>query len=142
MAGGGFPQRKSQGAGGMAATDTAMLDGPPPSPAMPQGGQALPPGGAQPMPSFEQMAEPLTAGTPGRAVSPEVSMGMMTSAETIAGMFDSMASIAPDCANDFTMLKQLLQQTMSKILLKSGQTASPSAAGLQFPGGGFQSGAY
>lgn len=67
-------------------------------------------------------------------------MGLLTMGETIAGSFDSMASIAPECATDFAMLKDLLSRTMGKILLKSGQTASIAAAGNQFPGGGFSSG--
>ena len=138
MAGGGFPQRKAQGAGGMTSADSSVLDGPPPSPVMPQGGGQMVPGQPAPMPTdFAQMAQPLTIGSPGRAISPEVSMGMMSTAESIYNVFDSMASIAPDMANDFALLKNMLQQTMGKLLVKSGQTASPVSAGSNFPGGGF-----
>lgn len=139
---GGFPQRKSQGAGAVAGSETGLLDAPPPTPVAPQGMQ-VPPGGnaaAAPMPSFDELAPPLTAGSPSRALSPEISMGLMTMAETIAGTFDSMASVAPDCATDFAMLKDLLSRTMGKILLKSGQTASVASAGNQFPGGGYTGG--
>lgn len=135
-----FPQRKSQGSGGMTSAEGSMLDGPPPSPASPMPDATLTPGQPQAMPSFAEMAQPLTAGTPGRATTPEVAMGVMQSAETIAGMFDSMASIIPDLSNDFALLKDLLQRTMGKLLVNGGQPASPNAPGQNFPGGGFLSG--
>lgn len=97
-------------------------------------------GMAPPMPSFEQMAQPLTAGTPGRAVAPEIAVGMMESATTIYGMLDSFASIAPDLANDFALQKDLLQRTMAKLMVNGGQPGSPGATGVNFPGGGFLSG--
>lgn len=140
MAASSFPTRKSQGAGGMtgAGGPTSVLDGPPPSPAQPQA-QMMP--GQQPaMPSFQEMAQPLTAGTPGRATSPEVAMGVMQSATVIYSMLDSMASIAPDLANEFALQKDLLQRTMAKLLLNGGQPAAPNSPGMNFPGGGFQSG--
>jgi hypothetical protein len=136
----GFPQRKAMGSGSMTSTgDQSILDGAPPSPVAPEGMQ-MPPAGPPQMPSFEQLAQPMTIGSPSRALSPEVAMGMMSVAETIYGSFDSMASMAPDLANDFAMLKDFLQRTMGKLLLKSGQTASPTSAGSNFPGGGFSSG--
>jgi hypothetical protein len=138
-AGSPFPQRKSQGSGSMTSADSSPLDGPPPSPVMPMDGGQMTPGQPAQMPTdFAAMGSaPLTIGSPGKAVSPEVSMGMMSTAESISNTFDSMASIAPDLATDFALLKQLLQQTMGKLLLKSGQTASPASAGSNFPGGGF-----
>lgn len=138
MASSGFPERKSSGAGGMTAAGPGqeVLDGPPPSPAM-QGAQPMQPGQAPSMPSFSQMAQPLTAGTPGRATSPEIAMGVMQSAETMYSMLDSMASIAPDLANDFALQKDLLQRTMAKLLVTSGASSSANATGLNFPGGGF-----
>lgn len=143
-----FPQRKSAGAGGMTAPGVGQeaLDGPPPSPVMAQAGGGMPggglvPGGAPQMPSFGEMSQPLTAGTPGRATSPEVAMGIMQGAETIYGMLDSMASIAPDLATDFALQKDLLQRTMAKLFVKSGQPASAASPGMNFPGGGFASGA-
>lgn len=140
MASSGFPERKSSGAGGMTSPAGSVLDGPPPSPAMAQADSTLQPGQPQAFPSFQEMAQPMTAGTPGRATTPEVAMGVMQSAEAISGMFDSMASIMPDLANDFALLKDLLQRTMGKLLVNGGQPASPNAPGLNFPGGGFASG--
>jgi hypothetical protein len=100
------------------------------------------PGAApQPMPNFSQMAQPLTAGTPGRATSPEIAMGMMQTAETVNGIFDSMASIAPDLANDFALLKQQLQSTMAKLFMNGGTPGRAGAPGMNFPGGGFAGGA-
>jgi hypothetical protein len=141
MAGSGFPQRKASGAGGMTSPGAGqeVLDGPPPSPVM--ANASMPQPGAQPqMPSFAQMSQPLTAGTPGRATSPEVLMGIMQGAETIYGMLDSMASIVPDMANDFALQKDLLQRTMAKLVVKGGQTGSAASPGMNFPGGGFASG--
>lgn len=144
MAGSGFPQRKSQGAGGMTspAAGQEQLDGPPPSPVMANAGGTMPMGGGpQSMPSFAQMSQPLTAGSPGRAVSPEIAMGIMQTSETIYGLLDSMASIAPDLANDFALQKDLLQRTMAKLLTNGGTPGSAGNPGLNFPGGGFSSGA-
>lgn len=143
MAGSDFPARKSQGAGGLSSPNGAQeqLDGPPPSPAMPPGGGQMQPGMApQGMPSFEQMAQPMTAGTTGRATSPEVAMGIMQTAETVYGILDSMASIAPDLANDFALQKDLLQRTMAKLLVNGGTPGRAGSPGLNFPGGGFAGG--
>ncbi len=142
MAAPGFPTKKSKGAGGMTSAETSQLDGPPPSPAMGAPGMSpMQPG--QPMgqmPSFAEMAEPLTAGTPGRAVAPEIAVGMMQTATTVYGILDSMASIAPDLAADFAMQKDLLQRTMAKLITNSGSVQPPSALGTNFPGGGFATG--
>lgn len=142
MAGSDFPARKSQGAGGMSspANGQEQLDGPPPSPAMPPGGAGMQPGAQPQMPSFGQMAQPLTAGTPGRATSPEVAMGIMQTAETIYGILDSMASIAPDLATDFALQKDLLQKTMAKLLVNGGVPSRAGSPGMNFPGGGFAGG--
>jgi hypothetical protein len=93
-----------------------------------------------PMPSFAQMSQPLTAGTPGRATSPEIAMGIMQTAATIYGLLDSMSSIVPDLANDLALQKDLLQRTMAKMVVHNGVTSAPSSQGLNFPGGGFQGG--
>lgn len=142
MASSGFPQRKSQGAGGMTAPGAGQeqLDGPPPSPVMANATSALQPGVQPQMPSFAQMSQPMTAGSPGRVVSPEILMGVMQGAETIYGMLDSMSSIIPDMANDFALQKDLLQCTMAKVVVKSGAPGSPASPGLNFPGGGFSMG--
>lgn len=149
MAASSFPQRKASGAGGMTSPGAGQeaLDGPPPSPVMAQatnGGQmqpGMPMGGQQQMPSFSQMSQPLTAGTPGRAVSPEIATGMMQAAQTIYGMLDSFASMVPDLANDFALQKDLLQRAMAKLFEASGQNGAPGASGTNFPGGGFSTGA-
>lgn len=140
MASGGFPQRKSSGGGGLAGSSGSQLDGPPPSPAMPEQTQ-LQPGVQPPMPSFSEMAQPLTAGTPGRAVAPETAVGILQSAETMYGLLDSFASIVPDLAADFALQKDLLQRTMAKLVVNSGTVAPPASTGLNFPGGGFAAGA-
>lgn len=143
MAAPAFPQRKSFGAGGMTSPGAGqeLLDGPPPSPTMTNAMGPMGGAGMQPMPSFAQMAQPLTAGSPGRATSPEIAVGLMQTAETVYGILDSMASIAPDLANEFALQKDLLQRTMAKLLGNSGQVAPPQSTGTNFPGGGFSSGA-
>lgn len=135
-----FPQRKSQGAGGMTGGGmTSMLDGPPPSPVMAQAGGIAP--GAQPdVPSFSQMASPLAMGTPAQALSPDLVMGMLQSASSIYGMLDSMAQIVPDLANDFALQKDLLQRTLGKLVVQGGTAAAPGSPGVNFPGGGFAGG--
>ena len=130
------------GAGGMTSTgpnSSGPLDGPPPSPAMAQASMG-PMGQPAPMPSFAEMSQPLTAGTPGRATSPEIAMGIMQTAATIYGLLDSMASIIPDLAGDFALQKDLLQRTMAKMVVNSGVPSMPSSQGLNFPGGGFSGG--
>lgn len=141
MASSGFPQRKSQGAGGMTspAAGTEQLDGPPPSPMM-GGVQQMQPGAQAPMPSFAQMAKPMTAGSPGRATPPEIVMGIMQTVTTVYGIFDSIASIVPDLGADMALQKDLLQQAMAKLVVNSGQVGNPAAPGQSFPGGGFASG--
>lgn len=143
MASGGFPQRKSSGSGAMGdpGGSGSVLDGAPPSPAMPPDGGQMTPGVAPQMPSMAQMAQPLTIGTPDRATSPEVAQGMLSTAATVYSIFDSMASLAPDLANDFVLMKDQLQRTMAKLLLKGGSSAPSTSTGVNFPGGGFSSGA-
>lgn len=138
MASPSFPQRKAAGAQSIAGSSGSVLDGPPPSPVQPP---AIVPGQQPALPSFAEMSTPFTAGSPGRATSPEVLMGVMSGAETIYGMLDSMASIIPDLANDFALQKDLLQRTLAKLLVKGGSPASPTSSGLNYPAGGFDLGA-
>ena len=142
MASPGFPQRKSSGSGGMTSGGPQqILDGPPPSPMTPPNPQpGMAAGTAQPMPTFAQMSQPLTAGTPGRASTPEVTLGVYQGLQTINGMFDSMASILPDLATDFALLKDLVSSTAAKLVTNSGVSPPPHAVGANFPGGGFASG--
>lgn len=138
MAAGSFPQRKplSQSNSAQPGGSSSQLDAPPPNPVMaPTEGM-----GPQQMPTFSEMARPMTAGTPGQATSPEILVGLMQTMTTIAGMYDSAASIVPELANDFALLKDLQERTMAKLLIKGGQPASPASPGLNFPGGGFETG--
>lgn len=114
-----------------------ILDQPPPNPTQPQ---AMPqPGQVQAFPSFAEMAAPVTAGTPGKQLSPEILMGVMQSLSAVEGIWDSAASILPDLASDFAMLKDLQQRVAAKIVVKGG-TAPATATGNNFPGGGFDRG--
>lgn len=150
MARSGFPQRKSEGAGGMTSSPgpggtSGVLDGPPPNPvtsgaAPPQPGMTGQTMAGQ-VPQFQDMAKPMTAGSPGRAISPEIAVGIMQSAETISSIYDSIASMVPDLAADMALQKDLLQRAMAKLFLNTGQGGNPSSLGSNFPGGGFASGA-
>lgn len=138
----GFPQRSAYGAGAMTAggAGAQQLDGPPPSPVMPQGGMPQMGGQTPQMPSFGEMAQPMTAGTLGRAVAPEIAAGILQSAQVIAGMFDSIASVVPDLATDMALQKDLLMRAMGKLFENSGVSGAPGSTGLNFPGGGFAGG--
>src|SRR3990172_5725948 len=133
-----FPQRKSQGAGGMTAPGVGggVLDGPPPSRVM-QGAGPVVPGAAPAAPSFSDMAAPMAPGTLDRALTPELVSGMLMSSAAISKMLDSMATIAPDLANDFALIKDLLQRTLGKLVVNGGTAAAPGSNGPNFPGGGF-----
>lgn len=137
MASPGFPTRKSQGSGGMTSGPGEILDGPPPNPTNP--GPMPTPGAPTPFPSFAEMAPPITAGTPGRQLSPEILMGVMQGLTACEGIWDSAAAILPDLAADFAMLKDLQQRVAAKIVVKGGSPPA-TATGLNFPGGGFDRG--
>jgi hypothetical protein len=137
MASPSFPTRKAMGSGAMTSATPEILDGPPPSPAGPQ---AVNPGQQVQFPTMSEMAAPMTAGTPGRQVAPQVLTGIMEGMTAIEGMWDSMASVLPTLASDFAMLKDLQQRLMAKIVVQ-GATPSATAVGSNFPGGGFDRGA-
>lgn len=133
-----MPQRKSSGSGAMSNPSGSVLDGPPPSPAFPQG-QQVQPGEAQ-LPSFAQMSQPLTPGSPTAATSPEVLQGVSAGMASIEAMWDSMAGVVPAFAADFAMLKDMQQRLMAKLAVQGAQPMA-NALGNNFPGGGFDRGA-
>lgn len=133
-----FPQRKSSGSGSTSNPISEQMDGPPPSPAFPQGGQVSP-GQQTPFPSMGQMSAPMTAGTPSAATSPEILQGLVQGMTAIEGMWDSMASVVPAFAADFAMLKDLQQRLMAKLAVNGAQPMA-TALGNNFPGGGFDRG--
>lgn len=142
MASSGFPQRKAAGAGApTSGGPQQVLDAPPPSPVMAGAQPPVPGGTPAPMPTFDQMSRPLTAGTPGRATSPEIAMGIIQASQTIYGILDSIASVVPDLAADMAMQKDLLQRSMAKLVTNAGTVAPAGATGNNFPGGGFAAGA-
>jgi len=82
----------------------------------------------------------MAPGTLDRALTPELVSGMLMSSAAISKMLDSMATIAPDLANDFALIQDLLQRTLGKLVVNGGTAAAPGSTGLNFPGGGFLSG--
>lgn len=132
-----FPQRKAYGSGAMTSATSSILDGPPPSPTAPGG---LDPGAQVQFPALQDLAQPMTAGSPGKQLSPQILTGILEAMTSIEGMWDSMASMLPTLATDFAMLKDLQQRVGAKIVVNGG-VPSTTAIGNNFPGGGFERGA-
>ena len=107
---------------------SAVLDGPPPSPATSQGMSPGTPLGS------------LVPSVPSSALPPEVLTGMMQAAEKISTIYDGFAQATPDLAADWAMAKQALEMAMAKVLAAGAGATSPNNPGPQFPGGGFDKG--
>lgn len=105
----------------MATLGSSPLDGPPPSPAI----------GPQPIPSMGGMAPPIPA--PG--LPPEVLTGILAAGEKISSTLDAFAQVTPDLANDWDMIKTMLQRSLGKVMMAGGGATSPTAAGPNYPGG-------
>ncbi len=114
---------------------SGVLDGPPPPPNA-MGG--LPAEGGPGMGPLSGMAGPAPIGSAN--LPPEILTGVLQAAEKIGEMFDSFAQVTPDLAADWSLLKDLLQRTLGKVLVAGGTPTSPTATGPQFPGGGISKG--
>ena len=112
---------------------STALDGPPPSPQLQGGGPT-----GQPAPTFGGLAPP--APIPSGQLPPEVLTGMMQAASKVGDMLDAFAQMAPDLAQDFTSVKDLLQQTLAKLMIAGAGPTSPTASGSQAPMGGLDRG--
>lgn len=117
----------------------SVLDQMPPSPA--QGGIPQGPGtsAAPQAPGLGQMGPPVQIGT--GALPPEILTGVMQIGQQITSLLDGLAQVTPEQAMEWQAAKQLIEQTLAKILLVGGQPASPTSPGMgAFPGGGFEQG--
>lgn len=99
----------------------SVLDGPPPSPALPAMGQL---GSTTANPGAQPSA---------RNLPPEVVQGIVKSGESIGGMLDVIAQTAPDIANEMAAAKDMMLRGLGKLLGVSGGPLDPTAAGMNFP---------
>ena len=111
--------------------DTAPLNAPPPNPAQP----LAPSAGMQ-----GQVAGLAGMSIPSGMIPPEILGGIMQGLQSMDVNLDAYAQVAPDLAADFMVVKDLLQRISGKLLIAGGQTASPTAPGASFPGGGIDRG--
>jgi hypothetical protein len=119
-----FPAR-SPGMGGVAGS--SVLDAPPPNPTNPAMSMAQDPG------LTSSRSGPLGS-APARELPPEVLMGMVKTSETLSGMLDDLAQMAPDCAAEFAAAKDMLQRGISKLVLAGGAPSTLSQPTRTFPG--------
>lgn len=100
------------------------LDRPPPSPEVPPGAPGSP--------------QPLMGGPEGKEGKSRVST-LVDMAAGLDELFLSLSRNLPAGAEEFGQMRELLKRGVAKVLSSIGQTpaTSPTAAGAQFPGGGF-----
>lgn len=110
------------------------LDGPPPSPTEMS---SAPPGGA-PFGGMKGLAP--QSQVPTGQMPPAVLTGITQAAQTISQQLDSFAQVTPDKATQLAMIKELLQQYLSEIMVAGAGPSSPTAPGAAFPGGGIDKG--
>lgn len=112
----------------------AILDGPPPSPAVETG---MSPG---PSPNGGGFGDLVPTQVASNQLPPEMLTGMMQAGETISSTIDSFAQAAPDLAPDFLLVKDALQRALAKLLAAGSGPTAPTAPGPNFPGGGIDAG--
>lgn len=111
--------------------DSAMLNAPPPNPAQP----LAPSAGMQ-----GSVAGLAGMPIPSGMIPPEILGGMMSRGDSISQELQAFAQITPDLAADWMMIDDLLKRTLGKLLVAGAPTASPTAPGSPFPGGGLDRG--
>lgn len=119
--------------------NAAMLDAPPPSPALADG---VNPG--QPIGTGTPLGDLVNpgGGVMSDQMPPEVLTGVLQAGEQMVGMIDSFVQVMPDLAPDFALAKDALMRALSKVLAAGGGPTSPNAPGPNFPGGGMESGGF
>ncbi len=91
------------------------------------------PGGAAGSPGMDQMGTPIPLGA--GQLPPDILTGVMSVGQQIAQNIDGIAQIVPELGQDFQAIKQLLMQTLSKLLVSGGGPTTPTAPGMgAFPG--------
>lgn len=113
----------------------AVLNGPPPSPALTMG--------ASPGPSLDP-AQGLGALVPkaitSAALPPEVLTGMMQRGEAISNDLDAFAQMAPDLAAKIAIVKEMWLRVLADLAAAGAGPTSATATGPNFPGGGIDRG--
>lgn len=109
--------------------------GPPVPGASPVGGA---PGGSSPA-GMGAMGSPIPVGA--GQLPPEILTGVMSVGQQIVQNLDGLAQVTPELGPDWQAVKQLLMQTLSKLLVSGASPASPTSPGASaFPGGGIDRG--
>jgi hypothetical protein len=80
--------------------------------------------------------QPVAAGQ----MPPEVLTGITQAASTISQTLDSFAQVTPDKATQIALIKELLQQYLSEIMVAGAGPVSPTAPGAAPPMGGIDKG--
>ncbi len=101
----------------------ALLDGPPPSPAV----------GQPPTPSPASLIPP-SGGAGGAGLPPDVLRGTLQSVDTIGKMLDSFAALFPQSASQFSMIKDLLSSAFAGLLNDGSAAGVGVAPSRPFPG--------
>lgn len=119
------------------APGSDQLDGPPPSPALRDGSSAGPspssPEGGSPMAG---MAAPLSM----ESMPPDVLTGMLQAGQKMSETLDSFATMTPEMSADWALVKDTLLRALARLVSQGGGPTSPTNAGPNFPGGGFDRG--
>lgn len=99
---------------------------------------ALGPGAA---PGGPAMPGDLSGGGAAGTLPPDILTGVMATGQQVSTLIDGLIKVTPELGADWQALKQLLTQTLSKILIQGSGPVSPTASGMNaFPGGGFERG--
>lgn len=98
----------------------SLLDGPPPSPATAGLGQLA-----------------AGASTPGnQPQTPDVLAGILEASTSMANMLDTFGQMLPEFAPDFAQVREVLQNTLAKVVSAGGGSVATTGTGAPFPGSG------
>jgi len=134
-----FPGSPSFGGGGFPGLGptpgSGALDAPPPSPTAMGGPPPGAPGGGGPF-----SMKGLAGSIPSSGMPPEVTTGIVSSAQSVNDIFDSWLQITPDQQGLLGMMKDLLAQYTASLMGSGAGPVSPTAAGPAPPMGGMDRG--
>jgi len=118
---------------GSPSPGASVLDGPPPNPALATG--------QNPGTSLATLAGgqdgAMSTAAPSGQLPPEVMKGILEATQGMSETLDSFAEITPQWAADWAAVKQSLMAAMAKVVGAGAPPVSPTNAGPNFPGGGF-----
>ena len=113
----------------------SVLDAPPPNPSTSTAGNN---------PGFSMAAMAQGASTPAmlgaQALPPEVLQGALKMGEGMVESYDQLAQLLPQFAPQWLQAKNALLDVLANVASLGAPPTSPTAAGSNFPGGGFDKG--